>query len=290
MKEAMLYRDKTEILLRGLFAIHNEVGLGRSEEIYHEAFCHWLRDANIPFASKQAHHLMLEGEIVHTLFPDIVAWDSITIKLKALPRKLRDEDKVQVFNYLKRRGDRLGLLVNMGLDRVHVERFIFDAPLAQRMEQWDSWAGTIPDATRSTGLALRHALLSIEQVHGTGYGSEVVEKLLTSSLRKAGLRFITKPYGASRYRNNAIGCSPFDCWIIDDQMLFVFTALFDTNDFNIHRGRSFMRSLGIPFGVAVNFGKQYLQIHALALPPSSIRGTPLASAGFPSSSKQELIT
>ncbi len=50
----MMLREKelTYKLRGGLFDVHNEVGLGRSEETYHRAFCLWMSEKNIPFQTK----------------------------------------------------------------------------------------------------------------------------------------------------------------------------------------------------------------------------------------------
>ena len=273
----IIYRDKTELIRRGLFDVQNEVGLGRDEEVYHQAFCRWLKDASIPFESKRAHHLMLGGKIAFTLFPDVVVWDSITLELKAFPRRLRDDDFVQLFNYLKKRSDRLGLLVNMGLDHVHVERFIHQPVDSAVTANWSAWDGSISGENRDLGYALRDAIMSIYREHQTGYGSVVTDKLITFALAAARLGYKVGPVGASSFRGADLGTSNLDCMLIENKILFTHSALFDKNDFNIHRGLSFMKTLNIPFGLAVNFGKKKQEINALSL--SSIRGTPLASVG-----------
>ncbi len=65
---------------------------------------------------------MLHGEEVHRLFPDFTVWKSIPVELNAVPRRLDSTEFVQLFDYRKRRGDSLGLLFNVGLDRVFVDR------------------------------------------------------------------------------------------------------------------------------------------------------------------------
>jgi len=124
----MLYEDQTEQLIGGLFAVQNEVRTGKGEENYHQAYKIWLEENDIPYTSKKDHPVVLNRKVVHTLQPDIVVWDSIIIELKAKSRRLIDGDFIQLFEYLKYRGDRLGLLVNMGLDRVYFERVIYEQP------------------------------------------------------------------------------------------------------------------------------------------------------------------
>lgn len=260
----MIYEDKTLILRQGLFEVQNVVGLGRSEEVYHQAYRLWLAAHDVPHQSKPPHEIQLDGDVVHVLYPDIVAWDCITIELKSLARHLRDEERVQIHNYLKRRGDRLGLLVNMGLERVGVERIVHDTPNYELIEDWNAWNLPMAGESRDPGHVLRTILHALFQQHQTGYGSEIVDKLVLAGLHKNGVSVVTNPTGLSRFRDYDLGESPLDCHVVGHQTLFVFSALFDDNQFNLHRTRSFMKCLGMHRGLAVNFGKKNLEIHALA--------------------------
>ena len=127
---SLIYQDKTQLLRRCFFDVHNEVGLGRREEAYHQACKLWFQEHGIPFASKSPHPLLLDNQEAYVLRPDFVVWDQITIELKAVLRRLGQAELVQLFDYLKRRQDRLGLLVNFGLERVQVERRLYDPRLS----------------------------------------------------------------------------------------------------------------------------------------------------------------
>ena len=164
---ALVYQDQTRLLRKCFFDVQNEVGLGRKEEAYHHACKIWLRHNRIPFRSKPPHELLLAGDIAHKLIPDLVIADSITIELKAVPRKLASSEYVQLFDYLKCRNDRLGLLVNMGLDRVHVERIVYDAPNHQLIENWQHWTGVIDGRQREVGTKVRSALVAVFDGHQT---------------------------------------------------------------------------------------------------------------------------
>jgi GxxExxY protein len=259
----MIYEEKTELLRGGLFDVQNEVGLGRREEAYHQAFLAWLEGAAIACRSKAPHPLMLDGEVAHTLYPDFVAWEAITIELKAIPRRLHEEELVQIFDYLKCRGDRLGLLVNMGLDRVYVQRFVYEAPQHQLIEHWDYWTGQIEGDARRIGSLVREAILAVYRAHGTGYGSEVTGKLLQCALSQRRLAICSAPTAPALYRGQRVDESSLDCLVIDNRLLLVYTALFDGNQFNVSRGLSYLRALGLEWGVAVNFGKKVLEIAGL---------------------------
>lgn len=266
----MIYEEETALIRKGLFEVQNEVGLGRHEEVYHKALRLWLKRENIPHTSKEPHPLLFDGETAHTLYPDFVVWNKITIELKAVPRRLQDSEHVQIFNYLKRRNDKLGLLVNMGLDRVHAERIVYDAPGCDCAEDWHCWDDHRTGIDKDTGLRIRDVLIKIVEHHQTGYGTEVMEKLIQFGLRKQGLHVVSSPTGASVFQDCSLGNTPFDCLLIEGRLLLVFTSLFDDNQFNIRRGLSFMNGLGIPRGIAVNFGKRSVQINGLSLNNPSV--------------------
>jgi GxxExxY protein len=276
----MIYEQETALLRKGLFEIQNQIGLGRYEEHYHKAFCLWLQQEHIPFSSKQPHPLLLDEETAYILYPDIVVWDKITVELKAVPRFLTESEHVKIFNYLKKRNDRLGLLVNMGLDRVHAERIIYNKPSHKLHEDWKCWDGTIQNHERAIGLQIRDVLHKIYELHTTGYGTEILQKLIHFGLKQQKILFTSSPSAPSYFQEKLIGTTPLDCLIINNKILLIFSALYDSNEFNISRGLSFMASLRIPWGIAVNFGKKDVHINALLSSPSQfIRGSALPSAG-----------
>lgn len=259
----LIYEEKTQTLRRCLFDVQNEVGLGRQEFDYHSACKLWLDDHRIPYVSKPPHPLRFRGQVAHTLFPDLVAWDQITVELKAVPRSLKKTEFVQLFDYLKCRNDRLGLLVNMGLDRVHVERVIYEPQVTTLEEDWKYWAGQIASRSRDVGGAVRGILREIFREHETGYGEEVTRKLVLFALRSANLNVLENPLSESQYRGVQLHRSPLDCLVIEDCILLTLTALFENNDFNINRGKSYLKALDLKWGIAVNFGKTSLELTGL---------------------------
>lgn len=252
----LIYQDKTEILRRCFFDIQNEVGLGRQEEDYHAGCKMWLSDHDIPYSSKCPHPLLLQRQVAHTLHPDLVVWDAITIELKAVVRNPKRTEFVQLFDYLKCRGDRLGLLVNMGLDRVHVQRIIYERPETRLEEDWRYWSGRNLGRARDVGIAVRDALRAIYHEHTTGYGAEVTAKLILFALMTYQLNLTLKPLASAYYQGVELHHSPLDCLLIEDCVVLTFTSLFENNDFNINRCKSYLKALGLEWGIAANFGKK----------------------------------
>ena len=262
---SLIYETETELLRRCFFDVQNEVGLGRQERGYHQACALWLEQARVPFRSKPPHDLLLGGEVAHTLIPDFVAWDRITVEVKAVPRKLATAEFVQLFDYLKCRRDRIGLLVNMGLDRVHVERVIYDPPQYELTEDWQYWTGHIAGRDREVGAEVRSALRAIYGAHQTGYGAEVIRKLILFELQRRRLAHVVAPLAKAFFHGREVDEAPLDCLVIEDRILLVYTSLFDCNQFNISRGLSYMKGLGVAWGIAANFGKKVAEFIGLRI-------------------------
>ncbi len=259
----LLFKDQTERLIQGFFVVHNEVGVGRDEEAYHQAYRLWLASEGLPVASKPPVPLLLAGREAHVLFPDFVGWDQIRVEIKSLPRKLEPAEELQLFDYLRARKDRVGLLVNMGLDRVHFDRRIYDPVKTTCTEDWSHWAGRIDGRDREIGMAVRQALQLVYETHQTGYGNEVTEKLVLFALQLQGLPVIVRPSAKATFRGTVVHESALDCFVIDCRMVLTLSALFDHNNYAKSLGLSYLRNLGLAWGVAANFGRKELQINAL---------------------------
>lgn len=251
----LLHEEVTQRVIGGFFDVHNEVGLGRDEKAYHLALGHWLTDEKIPFAYKPKIHIQLEGETVIDLYPDLVVLDKITIELKSFRREFRDSDFVQLFDYMKVQNHPLGFIVNMGMNRVGWRRFA-------------GWSGQEPQISMTgksdnTNRVFDPILALIHKIHAEGhlgYGSKVIEKILHHVLIQSGLKVAFHPNCPSFFREIPVGTSPLDCLIIEDEVVLAWTALYKRNRFNETRCKSYMKALNIPHGIAINFGREDLQI------------------------------
>jgi GxxExxY protein len=255
--------DKTEQLIRGFFAVQNDVGLGRDEEAYQRAFEIWISEERLPIASKPPVQLLIRDRVAQTLYPDFVGWEEIVVELKALPRAVGPSEELQLFDYLRARQSRLGLIVNMGLDRVHVERRIFDPIDTHLTEDFSYWTNHIGGLDRDIGIAIRNALHLIYAEHRTGYSLPVTERLLLTSLAICQLGVIVRPIAPAMYHQQVVHESALECFVIAGKFVITLTAHFESNEFAKSLGLSHMKTLSAPWGVAVNFGIKELQITAL---------------------------
>lgn len=260
----LFHAEKTEQLIRGFFEVQNEVGLGRAEEAYQRAYEIWASERGIPVLSKPRLRLTLRDQEVLVLYPDFVAWNDICIELKALPRTLGPSEELQLFDYLRAGKSRLGLLVNMGLDRVHFERRIFDRPPNTMGEDWSSWEGAVHGIDREIGLNVRAALQLVYETHRTGYSHAVTEKLVLAALRMSHLQVTVRPIAAAIFRKRVVHESNLDCFVIENRIVLTLTSQFTNNEFSKSLEYSYLKTLGLPWCVAANFGTANLQVTALS--------------------------
>ncbi len=260
---SLAFEGETYLLRQCFFEVQNVVGRGRHEEAYHRACTIWLRERGLPVVSKQPHRLYLRGHEAACLFPDFVGWDSIAVELKAVPRQLNRAEFVQIFDYLKCRRNRIGLLVNMGLDRVDIKRVVYDSPVTECLENWDAWAEQIAGADQSIGRTIREALRSIYDEHTTGYGSEVVTKLVLTAMRQIGLEVVVNPIAKSYFHGVEVHESPLECMLVNGRIVLTVSVLLDSVDFAVNRCKSYMNALGIAWGLAIDFGKVRAQFVGL---------------------------
>ena len=151
----------------------------------------------------------------------------------------------------------------MGLDRVQVERIIYEPKSTYLKEDWSYWSGQIEGVAREVGIRVRESLQDIYREHTTGYGDEVLRKLILFALRHHGLSVIESPVAKSYYGDVHLRESSLDCLLIENAIVLVYTALFDNNDFSINRGRSYLKALNLNWGIAANFGKTHAQLNGL---------------------------
>ena len=112
-------------LMGAAFSVHNELGGGLLEEIYHEAFEFELEQCQIPFNSKAPLNVSYKGrELRKRYIPDLVVHDCIIVELKALS-SLAPEHEGQILNYMRISEMPVGYLINFGpIEAVEWKRFV----------------------------------------------------------------------------------------------------------------------------------------------------------------------
>ena len=148
----------------------------------------------------------------------------------------------------------------MGLDRVEIERLIYDMPKAEWIKNWKSWMDHIDGADRNTGLVVREAIRSVYYEQSTRFGEVVVTKLVQRALWDKHLIILEKPMAKATYHGRQVNESALSCFVINERIVVTLSALFDTNHFNVGRCRSYLKALGLRWGIAADFGKTRAEI------------------------------
>ena len=123
--EEFKHKDETYKIIGACFEVYNEKGCGFLEPVYQECLEYELGFQNFPFLSQPSLKLNYKGTpLKHTYEPDFICFDKIVVEIKAV-RKICDEHRAQLLNYLNATGLEVGLLVNFGhFPKIEYERIV----------------------------------------------------------------------------------------------------------------------------------------------------------------------
>jgi GxxExxY protein len=264
---ALIFEDKTRLLRRCFFDVHNEVGVGYPEEAYHRAFVACCQKRGIPISSKQSGQLRHRGTLVHTFQYDVLAWDEIMLELKALPGGFAQENFFQIISYLKFWKKDLGLLVNFGQEKVKVERVPFAGKPLVVSEDYEHIQPALTKEIRSLLRVVRAGILEVGRLHSLGYGAMVCAGLLAEEWRHRALEVGGELFSTVKFEANELGKFPVDALLVGEQVLCCISALKDdVGPYELGKTQAYLRALDLPVGLAVNFGKHALQIRGVKPP------------------------
>ena len=264
---ALMFEDRTRVLRRCFFDVHNEVGVGYPEEAYHRAFLACCRKRGILVVSKQAGRLLHRGTLVHTFQFDVMVWEAILLELKALPGGFAQENYFQIISYLKFWEKPLGLLVNFGQERVKVERVPFAAKPLVVSEDYEHIKPLLTKEIRAVLRPMRAGILEVGRMHGLGYGEAVCGKLVAVEWQHRGLAVRGGLFSPVQFENEELGKFPVDALLVGEKVLCSVSALKDEiGPYELGKAQAYLRALNLPLGLAVNFGKRALQIRGVCPP------------------------
>jgi GxxExxY protein len=107
-----MYKDESYRIMGACFEVYKEKGCGFVEPVYQECLEIEFGLQEVPFQAQTQLQLSYKGRpLKQRYIPDFICFDKIIVELKAVSQ-FAEEHRVQVFNYLKATGYKLGLLVN----------------------------------------------------------------------------------------------------------------------------------------------------------------------------------
>ncbi len=115
---------KTYAIIGAAMEVHQQLGCGFLEPVYHEALAIELTECKIPHERETMLPLTYKGKILDTSYrADFICYDSVVVEIKALG-KLSGKEEAQVINCLKATGHKIGVLLNFGAESLEYKRFV----------------------------------------------------------------------------------------------------------------------------------------------------------------------
>ena len=108
-----LHSETTDRIIACAYEVYNQLGFGFSEKVYENAMMIKLQAKNVPAVQQAPINVLFEGKLIGEYFADILVADKVITELKAVS-VLSKAHEVQLVNYLKAAGIRVGLLINFG--------------------------------------------------------------------------------------------------------------------------------------------------------------------------------
>ena len=118
------YAELTEKIIKAAQNVHNKLGYGFLEKVYHNAMVLELRKTGLEAASEKAITVCYDGQVIGEYFADIVVADKVILEIKAV-QTVNSAHEAQLVNYLKATNIDVGLLLNFGKS-LEVKRKIFE--------------------------------------------------------------------------------------------------------------------------------------------------------------------
>jgi GxxExxY protein len=118
------HQELTQQIIKAAQNVHNELGYGFLEKVYHNAMVMELRKMGLDIVPEKPISVYYDGQAVGEYFADIVVADKVILEIKAV-QTINAAHEAQMVNYLKATNIDVGLLLNFG-ESLEVKRKIFE--------------------------------------------------------------------------------------------------------------------------------------------------------------------
>ena len=109
----MLYEDLTEKVIKAFYQVYNILGYGFLEKVYERSMLIELKNVGLEAFAQKEIVVKYRGFKVGNYFADILVEEKLILELKA-EEKIMEIHKIQLLNYLKATGLKLGMVLNFG--------------------------------------------------------------------------------------------------------------------------------------------------------------------------------
>jgi len=268
---ALRYEKLTGKIIKCLFEVHNEVGIGLDEETYHRALVDCFARKGIPVISKERKYLTNRGIQIKGFELDLLAFEKIILALKAVQSDFLQTHYVQIISELKLWQKDLGMLINFGRPKVEFIRIPFNEKKKELDEDYFEIKSEIDDPLRQLLARIREAIHFVFEAHGLGFGRVVYLKIIRAELQFRGIAYQDRIPIPVTYRGKSIRTCKTKAICIDNQILCSVTSIQDQiTFFDTMRMKTYLKHSNYTIGLLVNFGKSKLEIKAINQQPKSV--------------------
>jgi len=116
------HKEITGQIINAAHTVHNKLGYGFLEKVYHNSLVIELRKSNLFVEPEKPVKVKYDDYIVGEYFADIVVDNKVIVEVKAAD-KYNSLFEAQLLNYLKATGLEVGLIINFG-SSVQVKRMV----------------------------------------------------------------------------------------------------------------------------------------------------------------------
>lgn len=121
----LIYKKEAYEIIGAAMEVHRELGPGFLEAVCQEALAIEFGTKGIPFEREPGYKVTYKDIVLKKHYvPDFVCYNKIIVELKSLP-EVKQSWELQILNYLKITGFRLGLLLNFGEKSLVHKRLVF---------------------------------------------------------------------------------------------------------------------------------------------------------------------
>ena len=118
-----IHSKLTQEIIGCAYGVYNQLGFGFLEKVYENAMMIKLKENGLEAIQQAPVNIYFEEKLVGEYFADIFIENKVIVELKAVS-ELSKVHEVQLVNYLKATGVKVGLLINFG-EKIKIIRRIF---------------------------------------------------------------------------------------------------------------------------------------------------------------------
>lgn len=250
----LLHQELTSQLIGAYYTVYNRMGATYPEHILENAMMLVLRRAGVDCTRQEEHKIIYKDRLVGVQRLDIFAAKEVVVELKVAER-IEPIHLAQLLSYVKTVGGEVGLLFRFGGPKPEFARRVLTAQAWQKMSTAPS-----PDYINQADLLFPEligevldALLEVWKTLGPGFIHRIYANASFHEMRLRGMDVLPRSEFSVFFDDTDLGSIKFGHLQIDNRALVFPVAISSLNQLRIPNLKAWMRHLGIPLGIVLNF-------------------------------------